>query len=334
MTKNIGGPVGPFNEGQSVFDFLDEKVLNQIAKALASYKGLSAVPPLQIQRTPNADSISLGQRIDSFNLVELQEDLVEDTSATAFILRRDVNDDLVVDSNLPLEVWDSDIAVGGAATKRFNKQRGIAFLNPYSKNPNWEFLSLEIQQGGTIINNSNELVIKGTDDLVIGDCSTDWVVFPFETVLGSTPGLDFTFSGNTIAVTGKGPLKLSYKIYVYRIGLNGKPSDDAIEVKISVDDKNAGGFIDIPASYTIGLIDDVDRPCVVNPDVRKQFYEGTASCPTFYYNSLDGDVFRVEVRRKAGNETFRFPPANAPVSGDTGEASEAKCSFFTFEQNR
>ncbi len=315
MSRNIGGPVGPFNEGQSIFDFLDDKVLNQLAKTLAGYKSLTVSAPLSMQRTPHGDTIGLQKRIDNFVLCELLEDLLEDTATKAKVVRRDTTNDFVDDTSLEFEVFDSDIAVGGTTTKRWKGQRGIAFQNPFSKNATWEFLSLEIQQGGTIINTGGTFTIGCPDP--------GWKIFPFDAVLGSTPGLDFVFSGNGIVIVGDGPLKLNYKIYVDRLGRTGQGTDDSIEAKITVDDKLGGGFVDIPASFSIALIDDVDEICDVPSRRRKDRYEGTAACPTFFYNSLDGDVFRVEVRRKAGTETLNFP-----VSGD------GFCSFMTFEQNR
>ncbi len=327
MSKTIGGSIGPFNEGQPIFDFLDDKVLNQLAKALQSYKGLIATAPLSIQRGPMGDAIGLQKRIDNFILCELTEDLEEDTSATAKVVRRDKDNDFIAadDSSLSpnnktmeFEVWDSDIAVGGTTTKRFAGQRGIAFQNPFSKNGNWEFLSLQIQQGGTIINDSSNLTLVCPGD------GANWNVFPFDTIFGSTPGSNFNLSSNQVTVTGDGPLKIAYKIYVDRLGeAQVENTDDSIEAKVTYD--RGAGFVDIPCSYTIGLIDDVDIVC---GETRKLRYEGTASCPMFYFNSQDGDIIRVEVRRKAGLETLVFPRANFPVDG------EAKCSFMTFEQNR
>lgn len=311
MGKNIGGPVGPFNEGQSIFDFLDDKVLNQLAKALAAYKEFQATAPLIIHRGPQGDTIGLQKRIDNFNLVELQEDLDEDTTATAFILRRDANDDLVTDSALELEVRDSDIAVGGGVTKRWNGQRGIAFQNPYSKTKVWEFLSLEIQQGGTV-SNGTRLDLDG-----IPSCDINWHTIPLDTVDAATPGVRFTLSSNEITISGDGPLKMAYKVGVQRTGKAGEPSDDSLEARIAFS-RPPAGFVELSGTRTIGLIDDVDIPCVDPPD-RAVTYFGTASCPMFYDPSLDGDIVRLEVRRRAGNELLTCPAGQ---------------SFFTFEHNR
>jgi len=130
---NIGGPVGPFDKGQSIFDFLDDVVLNRLAKALSSYMGLTARPPLQIQSVSGGDIISLGQRIDNFVLVQLIEDLDAGGSALSHVMQRDGNDVLRADTAKPLKVFDPCFC------KRYSGQRGIAFLNFRSKNATWEF---------------------------------------------------------------------------------------------------------------------------------------------------------------------------------------------------
>ena len=309
--RALGTSIGPFNDGQSIFDFLDDNVLNQLAKALQAYKSFNVTAPLTIHRGPTGDTIGLQKRIDNFLLCELLEDLIEDTSATAKIVRRDTTDDFVDDSALEFEVWDSDIAVGGIPTKRYAGQRGIAFQNPFSKNANWEFLSLEIQQGGTIINTVGALISCTPSD-------PGFITFPFDSIFGQTPGIRFNLASNEVTVTGDGPLKLNYKIYVDRLGTGGASSDDSIEVKLQFD--RGAGFVDIPCSFSIGLIDDVDNVC--NPG-RKTRYEGSAACPTFYFNAEDGDKIRCRVRRKAGSEDLNFP-----------KSSDGFCSFMTFEHNR
>lgn len=319
MGRAIGGSIGPFNDGQSIFDFLDDKVLNQLAKAVAGYKGLSVAAPLSIHRGPMADTIGLQKRIDNFIFCELLEDLVEDTSAAAKVVRRDQTDDFVADSALQFKVRDSDIAVGGLSIKRYAGQRGIAFQNPFSKHGNWEFLSLEIQQGGTISNFN----VSEVDELVLPgpiSCESAWHTVPLDKIEASTPGSSFNLSNFQTTVDHFGPLKICYKVFGQREGLDGVSSDDSFECRVSYK-RGVAAFTHIPYSWTIGLIDDVDVVCGVigPPFIEKALFEGVASCPTFYFNAEADDIFILEVRRKAGNEAITI-----------NELS----SFMTFEYNR
>ena len=138
--RNTGKNIGPFDPGKSIFDFLDAPTLNKIAKAVNQYSNLTVRAPLQLQRGAHGDTLSLAGRIDNFLFVQLTEDLVSEGSATAYILKRDGNDD--VDYNVAtsdqLEITVHDLI----KNKSFKDDVGLALKNPFSKNGQWEFLSI------------------------------------------------------------------------------------------------------------------------------------------------------------------------------------------------
>lgn len=136
--RNIGKNIGPFDSGKSIFDFLDAPTLNKIAKAVNQYSNLTVRAPLQLQRGAHGDTLSLAGRIDNFLFVQLTEDLIIDSTATANILKRDKDDNLSEDSEAAGTITVFNIG----KIKCFDNDIGLALKNPFSKNSPLEFIRL------------------------------------------------------------------------------------------------------------------------------------------------------------------------------------------------
>ena len=169
--------------------------------------------------------------------------------------------------------------------------------------------------GITVENNSAVLTITCPD--------VGWNTFPFDAELAKA-GVRWSLGNNKVTLAAACIVELSYKLYVNRIGASGVNSDDSCEGRI-VFERGGEAALAIEASYAIGLIDDVDATCQgAGPFTEKTNFEGTAVCPNFLFSAQAGDVFSVEVQRKAGTQPMIFPSI-------TGQSLDVigLCSFFT-----
>ena len=189
----------------------------------------------------------------------------------------------------------------------------------------WLVDTITLRQGGTVQNNS--AVLELTCRVGGGD-DPGWVVFPFDDILAATGGTRFFLNPDgTVTLTGDAVIKMSFKMYCTNPGLvqGGFNTDDAFEAQMGYDRGDGAGSVPIPCSYCVGILDDTDKICEnMEPKVtgtEKDSFEATATCPMFFFDAKDGDVFDIQVARLAGSNTLTFQSIT----------SSEGCSFWSFE---
>lgn len=128
-----------FSAGDSAGRIFTKEYQNRILERIARLEKMTAYAPLDLMSSSNGFALSLAQRIDNFELVELTEDLDSLSTAEADILIFTESAESARDDTLPLTVTDIFSIDSKSGTP------GLALKHPKSDSEKWVFFPIAVQ---------------------------------------------------------------------------------------------------------------------------------------------------------------------------------------------